>query len=380
MEKDKTIRFVLVGGFLGAGKTTAIRRLGRMYRDRGQRVGIVTNDQAAQLVDTQTLQNDGFDVAEVSGACFCCNFDTLVAQVSELERRGAPDVVIAEPVGSCTDLAATVIQPIVGLYGARFDVAPYVVLLKPSDARQALGAARQGDMSDGATYIFRKQLEEADAVIMNRCDELSANEVNELTQLVETYLRDARVGTPDGDGVGTMCVSALTGDGFDDLLTYMDQRGVFGRRLLEIDYDRYADGEAELGWLNGFADIRLMQPAVLGTFVQDLLAHAGLAVISAGGVVAHIKLIGVAGNDHTVCNLVSNRGDVTVAVPCASPADRIELTINARVTMDPTELEAQMRAAVTEFALQHVATVTFGTMQSFRPGRPIPTHRFTMPA
>ncbi|MCH5377350.1 MAG: cobalamin biosynthesis protein P47K, partial [Planctomycetes bacterium] len=43
------IRFVMLGGFLGAGKTTAIARLAKHYVDGGRRVGIVTNDQAYDL-------------------------------------------------------------------------------------------------------------------------------------------------------------------------------------------------------------------------------------------------------------------------------------------------------------------------------------------
>ena len=56
----KRLRFVMVGGFLGAGKTTTIGRLARHYQERGQRVGVVTNDQAADLVDTSSLRSQGF--------------------------------------------------------------------------------------------------------------------------------------------------------------------------------------------------------------------------------------------------------------------------------------------------------------------------------
>ncbi len=38
--------FILVGGSLGAGKTTTIARLARTYTDQGEKIGIVTNDQA----------------------------------------------------------------------------------------------------------------------------------------------------------------------------------------------------------------------------------------------------------------------------------------------------------------------------------------------
>src|SRR5262245_14840466 len=107
-----TIRFVMVGGFLGAGKTTALGRLAKHYMARGQRVGIITNDQADDLVDTHLLRSQGLNVAEVAGACFCCKFDDLIRSADTLGRAERPDVILAEPVGSCTDLVATVVQPL----------------------------------------------------------------------------------------------------------------------------------------------------------------------------------------------------------------------------------------------------------------------------
>ena len=79
-----SIRFIMIGGFLGAGKTTTLARLARHYTDQGLRVGIVTNDQAANLVDTESLRSQGFDVGEVAGACFCCNFNELMDTVGRL--------------------------------------------------------------------------------------------------------------------------------------------------------------------------------------------------------------------------------------------------------------------------------------------------------
>src|SRR5882724_4606843 len=132
------IRFIMLGGFLGAGKTTAMARLARFYGARGQRVGLVTNDQAQGLVDTHSLREQGFPVEEVAGACFCCKFNELIDKVGTLEASQRPHVILAEPVGSCTDLVATVIQPLRDLYGARFSVAPYPVLFKPSHGLKIL--------------------------------------------------------------------------------------------------------------------------------------------------------------------------------------------------------------------------------------------------
>src|SRR5438477_2605092 len=180
----KRLRFIMIGGFLGAGKTTTISRLAHFYINQGRRVGLVTNDQAQDLVDTNSLRAQGFPVEEVAGACFCCRFDDLVGQVGRLEQNERPDVILAEPVGSCTDLVATVVQPLRDLYGTRFEVAPYPVLFKPSHGLKILRNEAGAGFSPKAAYIFRKQLEEADAIVINRIDELSLEALAELSTLV----------------------------------------------------------------------------------------------------------------------------------------------------------------------------------------------------
>src|SRR5262249_17492176 len=211
----KRLRFVMVGGFLGAGKTTALARLARYYLGRGQRIGLVTNDQAQDLVDTNSLRAQGFPVEEVPGACFCCKFDELIGRVEALQSNQRPDVILTEPVGSCTDLVATVVQPLKDLYGDRFEVAPYGVLFKPS---HGLGIGRGeggGGFSPKAAYIFRKQLEEADAILLNRIDELTPAEVEEVAGLVSAQY----------PGVPVLRVSARTGQGFDAVTALLEQEG-----------------------------------------------------------------------------------------------------------------------------------------------------------
>ena len=61
-----SVRFVMVGGFLGAGKTTALGRLACLTWLR-EAIGVVTNDQAHDLVDTNTFRNQGLRSEEVQG-------------------------------------------------------------------------------------------------------------------------------------------------------------------------------------------------------------------------------------------------------------------------------------------------------------------------
>jgi Ni2+-binding GTPase involved in maturation of urease and hydrogenase len=360
------LRFIMVGGFLGAGKTTTLARLARFYRERGQRVGLVTNDQAQDLVDTHSLREQGFPVEEVAGACFCCRFDDLMGRVESLRSGERPQVILAEPVGSCTDLVATVVQPLKDLYGERFSVAPYAVLFKPSHGLRILRNEPGAGFSPKAAYIFRKQLEEADAILLNRIDELSPAEVDELTALVASQY----------PGVPLLRVSAKTGQGFDGVTELLDQQGEFGRRILDIDYDVYAEGEAELGWLNSSVRMSAAKPFGLDDLLLSIVRQLQSALEGRRAEVAHLKAIGLWEGFFGVANLVSSRTQPELSLPSRSQVREADVIVNARVALDPAELERVVDEVVAAAARERGIEAKFIKTQSFRPGRPTPTHRY----
>jgi Ni2+-binding GTPase involved in maturation of urease and hydrogenase len=365
-----SVRFVMVGGFLGAGKTTTLARLARLYQAAGKRVGIVTNDQAHDLVDTNTFRAQGFATQEVPGACFCCRFDELIGRVGALEAAERPDVILAEPVGSCTDLVATVVQPLKDLYAGQFAVAPYAVLFKPSHGARILRNQAAGGFSPKAAYIFHKQLEEADAILINRADELAPAELDELTRLV----------TEKYPGVPVLRVSAQTGDGFPALLELLDRTGGFGRKILDIDYDTYAEGEAELGWLNASVRLTAGAPFDLDALLTDILRALAAVCRQLGGEVAHLKLIGMDdAGAFAVGNVVSNDTGAKLSLPSHLTPREADLIVNARVAVDPGVLEAEVQRVVLEQCAKLNVRAEFRSSQSLRPGRPVPTHRYSEP-
>ena len=361
----KPLRFIMLGGFLGAGKTTTIARLARHYQDQGLKVGIVTNDQATDLVDTNSLRSQGFEVGEVAGACFCCNFNELTATVERLSAAERPDVILAEPVGSCTDLVATVVRPLQQLFGGTFDVAPYGVLLKPSHGGRILRGDERGGFSPQAAYIFRKQLEEADFIAINRADEIKPDQREELLRLIASQF----------PGIPVLTMSAKTGAGFEALVELIDQRGQFGQRMMEVDYDIYAAGEAELGWLNSSLSIDANVPFALDELLLEIVTRLRGSLATIEAETAHLKTIGIADGIYGVANLVSSFSPPELSLPSRTMLNSATLVINARVATAPETLTEHVQAAVAAACTPRGATATFHQTQSFRPGRPVPTHR-----
>ena len=361
------IRYIMVGGFLGAGKTTTLARLAQSYMEQGKRVGIVTNDQADDLVDTNLLRSLGFNVGEVAGACFCCNFDELMTTVERLGSRERPDIILAEPVGSCTDLVATVIQPIKKLFEAQFSIAPYAVILKPSHGRRVLRDESGTGFSPKAAYILKKQIEEADLVLINRADELSSEQIEELRGLIQNHIPERPV----------LAVSARTGDGFEALQEWLQQDGDFGRRVLDIDYDTYADGEAELGWLNSSIQVSADAEFSLDELLLGIVRRLQESLKEHLAEAAHLKSIGLWEGFFGVANLVSSENEAELSLPSNCQVKTVDVIVNARVACAPELLEKLVRAAVLAETDTRKASAEFRQTQSFRPGRPVPTHRVT---
>ncbi len=362
----KRVRFLMLGGFLGAGKTTAIGKLARRWVDRGLKVGVVTNDQAFGLVDTQALAAQGFNVGEVTGACFCCKFNDLVATAERLSADDQPDVILAEPVGSCTDLVATVIEPLRQLYGDQYEVGPLAVLLKPEHGRKILSGASDLGFSPKAAYIFLKQLEEADVIVLNKMDKLKEPERHALLKMVRERFPDKE----------TLAISARSGDGFEALDALLSSNEPYLSQAAEVDYDIYAEGEAELGWLN--CTVRLQsanEPFALDEVVLDLVERLRMACFEAQAEPAHLKVFAEAGEESAMANLVSSEVGSELSLRSQIEVDEATLTVNARVAIDPAMLTTLVENAATALAKERKLTVEIVDLQSFRPGRPVPTHR-----
>lgn len=362
-------RYFMIGGFLGAGKTTAVAALAQRLVQSGLRVGLITNDQGSDLVDTAMLRARGFVTEEISGGCFCCRFNSLVDAAKKLDAATRPDAFVAEPVGSCTDLVATVTYPLRRIYGDRFRIAPLSVLVDPVRAEQVFGLAPARKFSDKVLYIWRKQAEEADLLVITKSDLLDAPRLERLhRRLSEEF-----------PGKEILVVSVRTGAGLDTWFQHLLAARPVDRPMMAVDYDLYAEGEALLGWLN--ATIELSAPEsfdaneLLRGLAEDIRQRVGDAEI------AHLKMTfnpreGL--GDIAAVSLVRSDYVPELSLTLDGPADAGQVILNLRAEADPAELHAVVVAAVQALPARHPGLqARLEHAEHFRPGRPTPTHRVT---
>lgn len=364
----------MIGGFLGAGKTTAVARLAASLHAQGRRVGLITNDQGADLVDTAMLRARGFATEEIAGGCFCCRFNSLVEAADKLTTASRPDVFIAEPVGSCTDLVATVTYPLRRIYGDRFTIAPLSVLLDPQRALRIFGLTAGRSFSEKVLYIYRKQLEEADLIVINKCDSVAAADLARLRETLAREYPHARL----------LDASARRGDGLDAWFALLTTGEQVARRALEMDYEVYADGEARLGWLNATVQLMCSSEFDANALLSQLARAVQLQLAPTTAEVAHLKMtFSPAGglNDIAVVNLVRSDFVPELSLRLDQPCTAGQLIINVRAEAPPATLRAAVEAAVADLALQTPGLAArIDHLEHFQPGRPRPTHRELSPA
>lgn len=359
------IKIHLLSGFLGSGKTTAIREACRLLAREDIPVAVITNDQGTRLVDGDLFTYLGIPSSQVTNGCFCCNYNDLdvairylVNQISAGHSHGDagpsgsptagdahPPVLFAESVGSCTDLIATVLKPLLQQHP---EWQPTVSVF--ADAGLLNDTATGFD--ETVNYIFNKQLEEAKVIVVSKTDLL---DITDLKTKMQTRYPGKII---------------LYQNSFDEThiarwLKTLDTIP-FTKDLpsLEIDYDTYGAGEAKLAWLD--QQLKIDSPTHQAQHAALALAKA---IAQTPHPIGHLKFL----LDNTT--KISYTATGATDSPEPQPAANTTLLINARVQTDPDTLSKQVNTAIKMIETQFNCTITTVSEACFQPGYPRPTHR-----
>lgn len=334
---EKPVKLIFVGGFLGSGKTTALAGLAKRLVQKNQRVGIITNDQTENLVDTvivrEMLSELGVPVEEVVKGCFCCKFDELINQMEKILAHD-PDVLMGEPVGSCTDFVAAVANPIKIHYKDAFKFAPFSTMIDPDRVRELLLEEIPTTFPEEVSYLFKKQLEEADIIVLNKIDSVSKQETERLVSLIsKAYPKKTMT-----------IVSAKEGEGMDDWLEdLLSGRPGANTVLRQIDYDRYARAEAVLGWLNAAIMLNARGSFEATEFSRKLALRLQEAFKEQNAGIGHLKFLITSGGKTMWTNVTNLTAEPLMSGEPLGSLSRGTLVLNARVRIDPEDLERMVK-------------------------------------
>lgn len=356
-------KLIFTGGFLGAGKTTLVTEIARRLNEQGRKVGIITNDQAPDLVDTRLLGEGNLNVAEVSGSCFCCDFKALRRAMEKVGHNMKADVILAEPVGSCTDLSATLINPIRDMMKTEVSVAPLTVLADPGRLKAIL--SDNSGLHPGAAYIIRKQLEESDIIAISKTDMYPEEEIMSIAKKLKAAFPECEI----------MMTSSVSGKGVDEWLQKVLASTDAGKHIIDLDYNKYAEGEAVLGWLN--CTVSLSGKDVdWDSFTRSFMTELASKFARNNSTVGHVKAI-VERGDHYIAANQTGDIDTLNFRWSAGTGDSAEMIVNARVEMSPAELEETFLEALRKAKNGKISAVV-NRLRCLSPGYPKPTYRYKM--
>ena len=268
------------------------------------------------------------------------------------------------------EVGLAILKPLRRLDGASFRIAPLSVLVDPIRAERMLALATGPNFSEKVRYIYDKQLEEADLIVINKRDLLDDARLERLTAALQGRYPASEV----------IAISARAGAHFDDWLSRLEA-SLADRPAMDVDYDTYADGEALLGWLNATARVTAAAPFDGNALLERLALHVQAGLAGAAMEVAHCKmtLSPDTGTDLAVRNLVRNEAGSESIYRLADEITDGELLLNLRAEGEPDHLRALALASLERAAAELSASADVTHIEHFRPGRPQPTHRMVAP-
>lgn len=352
---EKSVKLAVIGGFLGAGKTTTILALAKLLTGQGKRIGIVTNDQGSSLVDTAFLAQHGLPVMEVAGGCFCCNFDEFTSIVNRLAAEQLPDIILAEPVGSCTDLVATIFRPFQLRRAGEFSMAPLVAVTDPRRGLKLMSG--EAGFPSEINYLFKKQLEEADIILINKTDKYESGDIAALEEYLKREFPAA-----------VLRVSAKDESTLLPLLPVILGGQAPAGEVMELDYDTYALAEELLGWFNGACMIS--GEGDIRQFVGSFFERVRAFVTGEKRDIAHLKAHIITTAGHMKASLTSVEDDIEFDEESFKYSGNASMVINARINIEPETLAPAITDSLYAAARSEGIEVGGYRYDCFKPGRP----------
>ncbi|WP_269850438.1 CobW family GTP-binding protein [Methanosarcina horonobensis] len=152
------MKCIIIGGFLGSGKTTTIRKLVEHLGTQGQRTAIIVNEIGEIGIDGDAISAGGIETREITSGCVCCTLRiSMEYTLRSLMSSYSPDTIIIEPTGIA--FPRQIKNNIQSMNIPEITFAPIVSLVDPCRLSQ--------DTGDLQNFV-RNQIEDAEILALTK--------------------------------------------------------------------------------------------------------------------------------------------------------------------------------------------------------------------
>ncbi len=335
------IRFMVVSGFLGAGKTTTMIALAEHMNKTFGETAIIANDLGANLVDTNLTQTSGCTVAEIASGCICYQMDNTVDQIRRLRDKDGAVFVMSDIPGCGVGALDHVYHRLANDNADEFTLSPFTVVVDPERLRMIMPERADINLPEELVYLLKLQLEEADLVVLNKADLLAPEDV-------ERYVDFLHAACPD---IPVLVISALERTGIEELAEFITTHETALKNFSVRNNQEFADAEAKLTWYNRRLYLKTNNGGKIdcNAVVGDLIESIRMGLIEKKRNVPHLKTFATSGNgDFNKASLIGVDYDVEYAQQFLRPHKNLRMIVNARAVCESRPLARLMDDALDE--------------------------------
>lgn len=214
-------KFGIFSGFLGSGKTTTLIALTKTYTEKYGKAAMISNDlgHGVSLADNRLAKLQGCNASEITEDCICYKQEELADRLNACFEDGC-DLVLSDIPGFGVGALEHVYHGLNEKYPGKYQFAPFTVIIEPDTVAQLIE-----NRNDDLEFILSMQLEEADLIVLNKCDTIEQQKIGDYSLWLEEQYPSATI----------LPISAVSGEGLEELSLAMKEKNASMRRIA-IDY------------------------------------------------------------------------------------------------------------------------------------------------
>lgn len=345
-DAPEQIRFMVVSGFLGAGKTTSMIALGE-YMDRHYgHAGLIANDLGANLVDTNLTQTSGCTVEEIASGCICYQMDNTIDKIRRLKDRDGCVFVMSDIPGCGVGALDHTYHRLADDCADWITLSPFTVIVDPERLRMLLPEKADINLPEELVYLMKLQLEEADLVVLNKIDLLTDEEIERDV----AFLREACPNVP------VMAISAREKTGIPELAEYITTHESALKNFSVRDDEKFAEAETKLTWYNRRMFVKTLDGDKVdcNEIIDEIIEGIRMGLIEKRRNVPHLKTFATAGaGDFNKCSLIGVDYDIEHAQEFIRDHKKFSMIINARAVCESRPLARIVDDAIDDVCEAH---------------------------